>query len=331
MEVGDALLRIGGYGAIGALVGRALDLAMQREKAKLYNWLTGWWDRFDDVNLRNFGRIEAELVIGFLDRTLGKTLWSARRWTRCSLVVLFLYLSSLPNAGRTALRIQENEEIQKTGAVTSALSLWDSLIYFGRAVLEWDWLLLLLVMVASFALSISLTRYIATVVVKLSTSKLRTVCAFTLLLVVHLLLFRYWSTALDIVQTGLHNFPVRWIRYGLVEAIDDALSTMKRSYETGSRIWTMPSHGVADPALTTNFLNYSYQSLKNTLDFVTNGGRVAFALLFLLSYMFRPLIQVPILRIWEGILNEGPSTHLFAKIFAGIGVIATFIVLTTSK
>jgi hypothetical protein len=55
------------------------------------------------------------------------------------------------------------------------------------------------------------------------------------------------------------------------------------------------------------------------MDIFANGLRIAFALVFLSSFLFRPLIQEPIGRLWYGAMDSNKPT--FTTLFGIIGAV----------
>lgn len=55
------------------------------------------------------------------------------------------------------------------------------------------------------------------------------------------------------------------------------------------------------------------------MDIIANGLRILFALVFLSSFVFRPLIQEPVSRLWYGAMNSGKP--FFTMVFGAIGTL----------
>jgi hypothetical protein len=141
-----AFAAIGGLAAVGGLI----DLALYNsEKEKLRARFEDWWVRFTYVKWSNFGRAEAELAIQILDRWSGPRLWSWKRWRFAALstlgiyvlVVFWILLRAVWNAG--------NLDFQKE---------WSSLDIQAFCLVS----SLVAAAIVAFALSLSVTRLIAT-------------------------------------------------------------------------------------------------------------------------------------------------------------------------
>ena len=73
------------------------------------------------------------------------------------------------------------------------------------------------------------------------------------------------------------------------------------------------------------FASVVTHGVKVLMDFVANGLRILFALVFLSSFVFRPLIQQPVSRLWYGAMNSGKP--LFTMLFGAIGTVAGLVQL----
>ena len=63
----------------------------------------------------------------------------------------------------------------------------------------------------------------------------------------------------------------------------------------------------------------STRAFKTAMDIIANGLRILFALMFLSSFVFRPLIQEPLSRLWYGAMNSGKP--IFTMMFGAVGTI----------
>ena len=55
------------------------------------------------------------------------------------------------------------------------------------------------------------------------------------------------------------------------------------------------------------------------MDLVANGLRILLALVFLSSFVFRPLIQEPIGRLWYGVMAS--DRPVFTVLFGAVGAV----------
>ena len=82
------IVLVGGLGAfIDFLIGKA-----GQERAK--DFLLRWWVRFDDVRWRNFGREEGLFAGRVIERWFGRRIWSVRRFTSASILIVILFFDS---------------------------------------------------------------------------------------------------------------------------------------------------------------------------------------------------------------------------------------------
>src|SRR5215467_8091084 len=72
----DILWPVVALGAFGALIDFLIGRTGQ-EKAR--DWLLKWWVIFDDVHWRNFGREEGLFAGRFIEKWLGRQIWSTQR------------------------------------------------------------------------------------------------------------------------------------------------------------------------------------------------------------------------------------------------------------
>jgi hypothetical protein len=64
------------------------------------------------------------------------------------------------------------------------------------------------------------------------------------------------------------------------------------------------------------------------IDVASNGFRLTFSVLFLSSYIFGPVLQPFVDRVWEGMIRN--KTPLFTSIFGAIGAIVTIVYVLLS-
>lgn len=303
-----AFAAMGGLTALGGLI----DLAMWKaEKEKLKSWLEDWWLRFTDVAWSNFGRNESDLAVQILDRWAGPRLWSWKRWRFCLIVTVAAYalVSILLLAAALwrhlgifgALR----DEGQQHDLATHALIV--TTMYIGPALV-------------AFALSLSVTRYIAVVAARVSRGVLFNALSFTALLLVHVVLYMYWSGLVSVLQTipldiwiglrfGFHDLDLRYLVAELPARLEWQWTALDDRWEAF----------VKDPTDRILIMAVCQTGLKVAMDILANGLRIVFALLFLSSFIFRPLIQTPISRLWYGAMNSGKP--FFTMLFGAAGAL----------
>jgi hypothetical protein len=303
-----ALTAFGGLAAIGGLI----DLAMYKsEKAKLKALLEHWWLRFTYLRWSNFGRAEAELAVQILDRWAGPRLWSWKRWRFSTVVsLLTLVFAIIWTLVRSALPQPSD-----------------------RFLLEYTMPLLVVIpSIVAFALSLSVTRMIAVKAAQLCKSRLASVTVFTALLSLHVLLLLYWSAlvlVLEFLAMGLALYLVdqvvkittgppttfyEW--FGIVVTL---LKGAVPQFESGRMHLPKSWHFLFSFQPIGEFAEIATYSFKMAMDIVANGLRILLALAFLSSFVFRPLIQVPVTRLWYGAIDSEKPT--FTMLFGAVGAI----------
>lgn len=346
------VMKIGGLAAIGA----AIDFLMSRaEKKRLNNWLAEWWIRFDDVKWSNFGKAEAELAIALLDRYTGPRLWSWVRWRfafRIALVayvvtvmwtiIRYVWLRSVDGLDLAALQadLGTHEAWRLISDAAWAAVSTDPVRWLApEAVVGFAFVLL------TFALSFSFTRYVSVLAARASTTTARTIAAFTALLALHLFLLLVWGSVMHLVgnfAVGLPNLLIDAPLAGLpldkavadyTESVRETLMDMTRAAESLDLLDMLSFlrvDAVTDlldanaelltPPLEARFVVlFVFMSFQAIMNLLANGVRLAFAVLFLSSFVFRPLVQKPISRLWLAILESGKP--FFTTLFGIIGAI----------
>ena len=311
---------LGGLAAIGGLI----DLAMyQAEKDRLKARLEDWWLRFTDVRWSNFGRREAELAIEIIDRRAGPRLWSWQRWRFAAYVSLAVAVLTAVWVCLRALWSDADLDLSR-----------DLEVPIGRLALG----IFALSIFVAFAISLSVTRYVAVLAARVSTTPVRTALSFAVLLVVHVLLLIYWSVFIYGLQAALVVVLMRCLTLLGVEGFaffsDGDLA--QRIFEVFSSLFwpDQEREGLkVAPVMWSALFSLSHTkftvtivwlyAFKVAMDIVANGLRILLALVFLSSFLLKPLIQAPISRLWYGAMaSDRPVfTLLFGTTGAIIGAI----------
>jgi hypothetical protein len=307
---------LGGLAAIGGLI----DLAMyQAEKDKLKARLEDWWLRFTDVRWSNFGRREAELAIEIIDRRAGPRLWSWKRWRFAAYVSLAVAVLTAVWVCLRALWSDVDLDLSrdlKSPIARLALGI------FGLSIF------------VAFAISLSVTRYVAVLAARVSTTPVRTALSFTVLLVVHVLLLIYWSVVIYGLLAALVVVLMRCLTLlgvaGFAFFSDGDLA--QRIFEVFSSLFwpDQDREGIkVAPVMWSALFSLSHTkfgvpvvwlyAFKAAMDIVANGLRILLALVFLSSFLFRPLIQAPISRLWYGAMAS--DRPVFTLLFGTVGAI----------
>jgi hypothetical protein len=308
-----AFAAMGGLTAFGGLI----DLAIWKaEKEKLKSWLEDWWLRFTDMYWSNFGREEAELAVQILDRWAGPRLWSWKRW-RFSIIVTVLAASFA--LLWTFLRALD--------------TFYGYSYYVGRVI---EVLVQLVPTTVAFALSLSVTRFIAVRAGQWCTGKVLNGFIFAALLTVHWILFCYWSAIVFVAERtaiGLilapavlifspeEHFSVtditEFLKALLLQSLPSALGGWFPWPDWSALAWPNDDYWYSERLKVNR--DVWINSFKITMDLIANGLRIVFALVFLSSFIFRPLIQEPVSRLWYGAMNSGKP--FFTMLFGAVGVL----------
>jgi hypothetical protein len=296
-----ALKAIGGLTAIGGLI----DLAMYKaDKKRLQDWLETWWLRFTDVKWSNFGRNEAELAIQILDRWAGPRLWSWKRWRFSLIVPVTAYLLILVAIFVVALLHNVN--------ISSAFRNidWPYLVYLPPVYI--------VPQVVTFAGSLSITRFIAAVVVRVGVGGLFGILSFAGLLLVHVLLLLYWGRIVWVLQL----IPIESGRL-LFSSIESSQpfslgNELHRFIRFSDRHWDLGLwYGLLrQPTNRDLLIVFSVVCLNALMEIVANGLRIAFALVFLVSFAFRPVMEV-LAAWWYNLMTSGKP--FFTMLFGFVG------------
>jgi hypothetical protein len=302
---------VGCFGFFGAIV----DLAIRKpERTRIHDWLTHWWIKFDNMNLKRFGQTEAQLVVDFIDTHADSRLWSMKRWRFVGKVSLWCAaLSVLLTLVRMPFRqiLEPTSPMQSDGAFLIEVSS-------------------VVILVAGFGASISVTRFIARLMARLCTGPVITVVAFLALLILHIALLLVWTE-------GLLNASIIFLRI----VADDLMSgTHTVLVHAGESAWNrvyayfeyyfadvLPKAAVSEiwPGLfahpgITNAYPLTISTFSDLMGLVANGMRIAFAIVFLASFLMPAIIKDLVSRIWEGIVET--ERPLFTMTFGLLGFFA---------
>jgi hypothetical protein len=291
-----AFTAIGGLTAFGGLI----DFMMYNsEKDKLKALLEDWWLRFTYVRWSNFGRAEAELAIQLLDRWAEPRLWSWKRWRFSTVVTLLVFLLTI-----TYTFVRLPEQYQLAMAINQSPLILPSIV--------------------TFALSLSVTRIIALLVAQLCKGRVTSVSVFIALLGLHVLLLLYWSAILFLLERQ-STLIVMYFTQRLSGAsgmswsdvyfkFSDVLNELpERGLPRGWHYFFGPIRSESD------LQQANLYTFKVAMDIVANGVRIFLAFVFLSSFVFRPLVQEPLSRLWYGAINSSKPT--FTILFGALGAI----------
>ena len=338
-ELWIAVGKIGGFAALGALI----DLAMRKgERKHLKDWLIVWWDRFDSVNWHNFCRKEAQLAIQILDSSVGRHFWS---WKR---LVIVLAVGALASMAATTLSTYSIARALPPNS--PAAPSWTHVLeqtISGTAQLAWFTGVL-----CTFALSMSVNRAISSVAASVASRPSRSILVFSALLLLHVLLFIFWTS---IVLHVVNLFVLAFANYlfgsldakHIYPALLEGVVPWWKSFTWEShfrglfvlipgdlqKLWEATSKGMADSLQMIKLWEsvaraVTESTFERILGFLAYGMRIAFTLVFLSSYVFRPLIQEPVSRLWAGMIDA--DKPVFTTLLTIVGVVLALLGLGPS-
>lgn len=292
-----ALAAFGGLTAIG----RLLDLLLYRDRKRIENWMIAWWVRFEDVRWSNFGREEAEQAIAILDRIAGSRLWTHQRARAVLSLSLFLAVLAVVWLAGASLALPPAESrlpLQRPGY----WHLWPVLHLA---------LPIMLASMAMLALSISVTRWLGRLVVLCRPQGLAGAILFLALLITQCLMLLYWNDVVVRRLVGFAAWPFSTLSTAQVLDLT-AATTLKSPIEAFYELlnnFRRTNSGAFDLS---RFFNAS-------LALCANGIRIGFALFFLSSYIFGPIVKPFVSRIWEALIES--RRPIFTALFCGLGAL----------
>jgi hypothetical protein len=298
-----AVAHIAAAFAVGFGVGASLQwmYVPKWKDEQLRNGAHRWWQRFRDLKWSNFSQAEAKAAVELMDRFIGVG-W--RRVRIAAALVLSLYCLSfgwfyLVSFIGISVLGWKPEVVLGTFFIRTIGGLIASLITTGFL----------------FFMSLSVTRWIALTFARFGGSKVVSIAMFATLLAIHLFLLVRWSnltflfsyTILQLVSVlpfwidveRSASFTSDWLTLALKAVISDS-EQLRYSL-------SLPFSYVVERRYTLETLSIgvsAFEFTKALLDVLSNGLRIVFALVFLASYLFRPILQVPITNAWERAMDD---------------------------
>jgi hypothetical protein len=259
-------------------VGRFIDwLLSKSEKRRLQDRLETWWYWFDDVRWRTLGQAEATAAIHVWDRIVGKRLFSIRRLISTLVLVA---VCEFVSGDWSFLYLSDDLQEQPF------LGLRDHS--------RWNLVISLLLVPLSF----SFTRFLSTLATR--TPKKLLPAGFFVLLTANVALFFLWRPALSLITFNVSTLLAGWPNP------DVALQSLH---------FLVASLGLYD------FYNFQgalrLTRAQDYIDLATFGIRIAFALVFLCSFLIWPVIHRPVARVWARIVES--ERPLFTLVLGSIG------------
>jgi hypothetical protein len=308
---------------IGLTVGPFIDIVLGKPGQKrVRNWLETNWLRFNEVRWRNFGKKEAEYVVRVIDSVAGSRLLSWRRVAFATAALLIAFGSVVtqlslydPNAPFTGM-----SAAPPVSYVLAMPGLWAAAVSAAGIMM----------------LSVSLTRAISMQVAKWCApdSTMRNLSLFVGMLLVHVALLLFWgpfverighfSTVLIGAILELLPWDAQWSLWtdllsvewsDLAPPFDRGLRKIEHILEIGLWPWLCnrlslayfaSEFGAMAAAMRTDDVVQiiCVETLRSTMEVIANGPRILVALVFLASFLLRPILQAPISLVWARIVES---------------------------
>ena len=301
------LTPIAAFAGLGAFVDFLIGRAGQNQAR---GFLETWWIRYDDVRWDNFGRKEAIFAIHLNDKWCGRRLFGLRR-----LVFITLYLVTALTMGWII-----SISLPRLGIPSGMPPMpWP------MTVLQFD-VFFTLASAIGLATSLSFTRVIAVATARLcGDSVWRNIISFTVLLIVTYILFSVWvpfihqcvlnvqlfMASIAANQTPYLMFPLIYIDWSSFNPI-----TVWQAVQFELDYIPMTTSPTADQFYALNFA-------RACAGWIPNFIRLAIALIFVGSFVARPLLMKPVSLVWRRIVES--DKPVFTLIFGGVSSVAVLV------
>jgi hypothetical protein len=287
------IVLVGGLGAlIDFLIGRT-----GQEKAK--DFLLKWWVRFDDVRWKNLGREEGLFAGRAIERWFGRRIWSSRR-------IEVFFILFIPVFLLLYFMCFGKSIICGSGKSNTICFFCWAKTYYGAIVLLWSFL--------GFSVSVSFTKFITFRMAYLcGMSNVRNLIIFLTMLVINYLMLEFWSPITS---------SLRWIVLDYIIDIYDAPTFNPSMFNP---------HTPENP--TFQQMMEQFNSHLNSIDNLTLMSlpnvpsifRFVLSIVFVGSFLLRPLIMRPVNLVWRRIIEASDNKPVFTLIFGGAATFATAI------
>jgi hypothetical protein len=289
-----AVIAVGGLGAfIDFLMGR---IGQQRAK----DFLLKWWVRFDDVCWSNFGREEGLFAGGVIEKWFAKKIWSLRRIVMAVIILslslligYFIFKTSPPSWHLISSPADRHIECNLCNAALSVKIAVFIVFFIG------------------FSVSVSFTKAITFRIAYLcGMGKVRNLTIYAVMLIVNFLMLIYWSQLTGSVKNVVVEFvgdppPLKDLLEDIGLIIEGSIFLGK------SYIWFYFEGHMIDM-----FPLYALSYFPSVL-------RCLLSLIFVGSFLLRPLLMRPVSLVWARIVES--DKPVFTVIFGGAAAFASAI------
>lgn len=263
-------------------VGVVIDVFLSREsKLWLMSRFNAFQKRFDEVQWSNFGQKEAALVIEWLDRCLGERFFSKRR-----IAVVF------------SLTVAAFVFGMSRGPIPDKPVDWVHFFQFAATLI-------------SFNLALSLNRAIAVGTMRITRLPVIALAFFVLSIFLQVVLFAIWTSLLS----DLIFFTLADVFLGGAPVVANVLTT-------ATTYFNMLLDGDLPRLveLRIDKLNSGFiEAARCAIDCFVYGTRILVAIIFLLFFLFRPVLKPAVSRLFAVAIESGKPP--FTLLFIAIGVV----------
>jgi hypothetical protein len=298
------IVAIGGLGAfIDFLIGKT-------GQASAKDFLLRWWVLFDDVGWNNFGREEGLFAGHLIERWFGRNIWSLRRIPAAFAVFLIFYCIGVATKYS---EIYHNMEITKL----PVQDVWCAICYVGLRIA----IINLIVFYFGFSMGVSFTKFITIYLASLcDNGKLRNLILFCATLSVNYLALLFWYPA----ATAIRN--VILLLLGAFEGLlqnptllwDSFIFAIKNYVPIWIRQVTFPfPHGFVQMAQSASLDIFAFSGLT----LFSPICRFLLSIIFVGSFLLRPLVMRPVNLIWRRIVES--EKPVFTLTFGGAAAFAS--------
>ena len=289
---------VGGLGAfVDFLIGRT-----GQERAK--DFLLRWWVRFDDVRWKSFGKEEGLFAAHLIGKWFGQRIWSFRRVILfpilliVSIVIAVIKFEFITTLNPVYPILLWNYEI------SFPMFVWDAAISHHLSTLKLSCYFcnqspgylvsVIIVTFFGFSLSVSFTKFVTIRMAYLcGVGNFRNIIVFLATILLNILMLFIWTPLTLMVRESL-------------------LLTINEDIEPGRTVQMLNEH-----------MEYMDNFALGALPLLVSLFRLVLSMIFVGSFLLRPLIMHPVSLVWARIVES--EKPVFTVIFGGAAAFATAI------
>jgi hypothetical protein len=294
---------IAACGGLGAFIDFLIGKSGQE---KTREFLLRWWVRFDDVRWHNFGREEALFAAGLIDRWFGRRIYSFKRLYMTIAVILFFAACGYL------------KQSVHSSSWTPICDLCHLIMGIGFTIGT------VVIFCVGFSMSISFTRFVTFQASRLCGSNTAlNVIVFTMVMAINYILLVYWLRLMNTAKDYLLYFVFMFNNPSIISLSIIKISLFHLSHDLFNSFKSSP--------YPLEFIDLLYGRMGSFIDvfalyaanYLPSLLRFMISLLFVGSFLFRPLVMRPLSLIWARIVES--EKPVFSLIFGGAAAFATAI------